>query len=163
MNGIGQIGVLNDVAGSVHRRINKQSTSQANTRVYYMNFSAQSQSVSTASPTDIMADSNAETILMLTGISGCTDDEARRWLKVKNSDADAALNAILDNEDLTKAEVSNLFPTAEHCPTVAEECTEFMSTEWCLKTPSRNISMAELLIQKRTLHSCSLQYHYIST
>lgn len=52
-----------------------------------------------------MADSNAETILMLTGISGCTDDEARRWLKVKNSDADAALNAILDNEDLEKAEV----------------------------------------------------------
>jgi hypothetical protein len=52
-----------------------------------------------------MAESNAETIMMLTGISGCTDDEARRWLKVKNSDADAALNAILDNEDLGKAEV----------------------------------------------------------
>jgi hypothetical protein len=60
-----------------------------------------------------MADSNAETILMLTGISGCTDDEARRWLKVKNSDADAALNAILDNEDLGKAEVCCLFLPAE--------------------------------------------------
>ena len=114
MNGIGQIGVLNDVAGSVHRRTNKQSTSQANTRVYYINFSVQAQSASFASPTGNMADSNAETILMLTGISGCTDDEARRWLKVKNSDADAALNAILDNEDLTKAEVSYLFPTAKH-------------------------------------------------
>jgi hypothetical protein len=62
-----------------------------------------------------MADSNAETILMLTGISGCTDDEARRWLKVKNSDADAALNAILDNEDLTKAEVCRLsLPAGDH-------------------------------------------------
>lgn len=65
-----------------------------------------------------MADSNAETILMLTGISGCTDDEARRWLKVKNSDADAALNAILDNEDLAKAEVcQSLLPYSKlsHC------------------------------------------------
>jgi len=162
MNGIGQIGVLNDVAGSVHRRTNKQSTSQANTRVYYINFSVQSQSASNSLFTGTMADSNAETILMLTGISGCTDDEARRWLKVKNSDADAALNAILDNEDLTKAEVSYLFLTAKHCPTAARECTEFMSMEWCLKRLSQNISMAELLIQKRTLHSCSLQYHYIS-
>jgi hypothetical protein len=52
-----------------------------------------------------MADSNTESVQLLTGISGCTDDEARRWLKVKNNDADAALNAILDNEDLSKAEV----------------------------------------------------------
>ena len=52
-----------------------------------------------------MADSNSESVQLLTGISGCTDDEARRWLKVKNNDADAALNAILDNEDLSKAEV----------------------------------------------------------
>jgi hypothetical protein len=62
-----------------------------------------------------MADSNAETILMLTGISGCTDDDARRWLKVKNNDADAALNAILDNEDLGKAEVCYLSFTAQDC------------------------------------------------
>ena len=62
-----------------------------------------------------MADSNTETILMLTGISGCTDDDARRWLKVKNNDADAALNAILDNEDLGKAEVCCSSLTAEVC------------------------------------------------
>lgn len=62
-----------------------------------------------------MTDSNAETILMLTGISGCTDDDARRWLKVKNNDADAALNAILDNEDLGKAEVCCLSLTAGDC------------------------------------------------
>ncbi|KAI4724189.1 hypothetical protein E4T49_08081 [Aureobasidium sp. EXF-10728] len=54
-----------------------------------------------------MADSIEETIQMLTGISGCTDDDARRWLRVKNNDADAALNAILDNEDLAKAETTN--------------------------------------------------------
>lgn len=82
-----------------------------------------------------MADSNAETILMLTGISGCTDDEARRWLKVKNSDADAALNAILDNEDLAKAEVCYLFLLAQGCHTVAIECTR----EWCLKRLSQDI------------------------
>jgi len=29
-----------------------------------------------------------------------------------------------------------------------------MSTEWCLERLSRNISMAKLLIQKTTLHSC---------
>ncbi|KAH0363873.1 hypothetical protein KCU65_g7164, partial [Aureobasidium melanogenum] len=53
-----------------------------------------------------MADSNTESVQLLTSISGCTDDEARRWLKVKNNDADAALNAMLDNEDLSKAEQS---------------------------------------------------------
>lgn len=79
-----------------------------------------------------MADSNAETILMLTGISGCTDDEARRWLKVKNSDADAALNAILDNEDLAKAEVCHLILLAKDCHAVAVKCTR----ERCLKKPS---------------------------
>jgi hypothetical protein len=36
MNGIGQTGLLNDVAGSVHQATNKAVNFQANTRVYYM-------------------------------------------------------------------------------------------------------------------------------
>jgi hypothetical protein len=79
----------------------------------------QSQSASIPLSTGAMADSNAQTILMLTGITGCIDDEARRWLKVKNSNAHSALNAILDHEDLTKAEVCRLsLPAVDHhiCP-----------------------------------------------
>ncbi|THY47571.1 hypothetical protein D6C97_07948 [Aureobasidium pullulans] len=52
----------------------------------------------------IMTDAHSEAIAGIVGVVGCTDDVARRWLKVKNNDADAALNAIFDNEDLSKAE-----------------------------------------------------------
>ncbi|KAI5275487.1 hypothetical protein E4T47_01583 [Aureobasidium subglaciale] len=51
-----------------------------------------------------MAEANPQAVAELTGISGCTDDVARRWLKIKNNDADAAMNAIFDGEDLDKAE-----------------------------------------------------------
>ena len=107
MNGIGQNAILNDVAGQFTDRPTSSPPSSKHTRLVYEP-SVQSQSASVPPSTVTMADSNAETILMLTGISGCTDDEARRWLKVKNNDADAALNAILDNEDLGKAEVCYL-------------------------------------------------------
>ncbi|GAB7342555.1 hypothetical protein MBLNU457_g0733t2 [Dothideomycetes sp. NU457] len=47
-----------------------------------------------------------DNVAQVAEFSGCDKDTARRWLKVKNNEVESALMAILEGEDITKAEQS---------------------------------------------------------
>lgn len=53
----------------------------------------------------MVAEVSDEKIALLVEFTGCDDETARRYLKVKNNDVDAAVSAIFDNEDISQAEV----------------------------------------------------------
>lgn len=72
--------VADDVAGSVHRA-SKQSSKQSATSTqpsFLYTFEVRSVSFTSG----IMTDAHSEAIAGIVGVVGCTDDVARRWLKV---------------------------------------------------------------------------------
>ncbi|GAB7347929.1 hypothetical protein MBLNU459_g5443t1 [Dothideomycetes sp. NU459] len=50
------------------------------------------------------AEASDENVGQLVDISGCSRETAQRYLKAKNNDLMAAVNAVLDNEDISQAE-----------------------------------------------------------